>query len=54
MAHIGQKVAFQLGRSLQEVGSVVEFRVECHNSAIGLVQFPVQLREFQLARAQFV
>ena len=53
VAHVGKKMALQLGRSLQKISLVVQFRIERHDSTIGLVEFFVELRQLRLARAQF-
>ena len=54
MAHVGEKVALQLGRALQEIGLVIEFCVQGDYAAIRFIEFFVQLRQFILTVAQLI
>ena len=47
-------MGLEFGRSLQEIGAIIEFGIKSHDTAIGVIEFTVQLRKFFVAAVKFL
>src|SRR5205809_2067031 len=53
MSHVGKKTGFAFRDPAQEVCSLVQLRVEGHDTAVGIFQFTIELRKFLLPPLEF-
>ena len=54
MRHVGQKTGFQLVGAPQMIGPLVEFGIESHDAAIGVLQFLIEVQQLVAAPFEFL